>query len=82
MQTPLRRQRKARGLSLESVAKAVGSDTGNLSRIERRLAGASPGLAEKIVKHLGAPLDELQVLYPERYMTPDAGESLAGAGQN
>lgn len=66
---------------MESVAKAVGSNTGNLSKIERRLAGASPGMAEKIVQHLGAPLDELQVLYPERYMNLSSG-AVAGSGQN
>lgn len=68
METPLRRLRKARGLTLKAVAEAVSSDTGNLSHFERRTRYPSREMAEQLVKFFGPPLDELQLLYPERYM--------------
>ena len=65
--TPLRRLRLSRHLTLKHVAEAVGLDTGNLSRIE---AGKqkSPDMAERLVTFYGRDaIDELQILYPERY---------------
>ncbi len=78
MQTPLRTLRKARGLSLQHVADAVGADTGNLSRIERIEQYPSRELAASLAKFFGPPLDELQVMYPERYMQ-ETGEACTPA---
>jgi len=69
--TPLRRLRKARGITLEQVAQGVGLDVGNLSRLERRQQGVRPALAEKIVAFFGNGITELEILYPERFTAPD-----------
>ena len=72
--TPLRRARKAKGWSLEEVVKrlaAIGelADTGNLSRVERGMQRASPNLAESLCRVFGKrTLNELHILYPERYV--------------
>ncbi|MBB1617130.1 repressor [Pseudomonas sp. UMC65] len=49
----IRKARKAKGWTLEELAHQVGSDTGNLSRLERGLQGASHEMLNKIVKILG-----------------------------
>lgn len=65
--TPLRRLRKERGLTLLEVARAVGTDTGNLSRIEKGKQ-QSPELAPKLVEFFGSEhITELEILYPDRY---------------
>lgn len=68
MDTPLRRIRKARGLSLQALADASGVDKSNLSRLERRMGKVSAEAAADIVKVLGKGISELHILYPERYM--------------
>lgn len=70
--TPLKAMRKARSQTLEVVAAAVGTDAGNLSRIENNKQKASPEMAEKLAKHFGYAITEIQILYPERFL--DAGE--------
>lgn len=71
--TPLRKARKEKGWSLDEVVKRLESigvafDTGNLSRVERGLQRASVDLAESLAKVFGKrALNEMQVLYPERY---------------
>ena len=62
--------RRERQLTLEQVAQVVGTNNGNLSRIERGIQRAGPDLAERIAKFYRVP--ELVVLYPERYMTDKA----------
>jgi SOS-response transcriptional repressor LexA len=52
----IRGARKARNLTLEGLALRVGTDTGNLSRLERGKQGASQDLLIKILKELGLPL--------------------------
>lgn len=52
----IRVARKARKLTLEDLAHRVGSDTGNLSRLERGKQGASQDLLIKILSELGLPL--------------------------
>ena len=55
-------------MTLHAVAQAVESDATNISRVERSLQKASPELAEKLVSYFGREaIDELQILYPERY---------------
>ena len=67
MQTPLRKMRHLRGLSLKEVAKAVGSDTGNLSRIETGEQVAKKELAARLAALFAPAIDERHVIYPERY---------------
>lgn len=54
----IRKARKAKGWTLEELANAVGTDTGNLSRLERGLQGASQELLEKLLNALGISLGE------------------------
>ena len=69
--SPLKTLREKRGESLHAVASAVGTDAGNLSRIDNGKQHASLALAEKLVKHFGYAINEIQILYPERFM-PEA----------
>jgi transcriptional regulator with XRE-family HTH domain len=67
MHSPLRKIRLCRGLSLHTVALAVGSDTGNLSRIETGEQVAKKQLAAKLATFFAPHIDEMHVIYPERY---------------
>lgn len=68
-QTPLRLVRLSTKQTLEDVEKATGIDVGSLSRIERGKQAASTETASKLARHFGpALIDELRILYPERYM--------------
>lgn len=49
----IRKARKAKGWTLEELANAVETDTGNLSRLERGLQGVSQDLLNKILTALG-----------------------------
>ncbi|MDH2394642.1 helix-turn-helix transcriptional regulator [Providencia rettgeri] len=68
MQTPLRRIRIEKQLTISEVANAINCDVGNLSRLERGTQAASLELAEKLVKFYGEKITEMQILYPKRYM--------------
>ena len=68
MNTPLKLARIKRDCTLAEVSAAVGTNTGNLSRIENRKQQASPELAEKLAKHFGYEITEIQILYPERFV--------------
>lgn len=48
----IRKSRKAKGLTLEALANQVGTDTGNLSRLERGIQGASKELLGKLLSAL------------------------------
>lgn len=63
-------------MTLGKLAQAVGSDVGNLSRIERGVQIPSKELAEKICQQFDGEINEMQLIYPERF-TPQAtpGES-------
>lgn len=52
----IRIARKANGLTLEALANQVETDTGNLSRLERGLQGASQDLLQKIMAALNLKL--------------------------
>lgn len=67
MLSPLKRTRVTTGRTLSEVAEAVGTNPGNMSRIENGKQRASPGLAEKIAKYFGYAITEIQILYPERF---------------
>ena len=68
MTSPLKVARLERKLTLEQVAELVGSDSGNISRIERAKQIPSRDLAAKLVelfKENG--LTEVPLFYPERF---------------
>ncbi len=69
MNSPLKTVRLKRGQTLTEVAVAVGTDAGNMSRIENGKQKASPDMAEKLCKHFGGEITEIQILYPERFAT-------------
>lgn len=67
MQTPLRKMRIEKGLTISQVAKATNIDVGNLSRIERGVQLTSLENAEKITSFFNGKITEMQVLYPNKY---------------
>lgn len=77
--TPLKNIRIRQGKTLRDVvnllaAKGESIDTGNLSRIERGIQRPSPKLAESIVNVFGGAINEMHVIYPERFPdSPDHG---------
>ena len=68
MQTPLRKVRLENNLTISEVAIAINCDVGNISRLERGIQTASVEMAEKLSKFYKGKIDELQILYPHRYM--------------
>jgi transcriptional regulator with XRE-family HTH domain len=65
--SPLKKARLKRELTLQQVSSAVGTDTGNLSRIERGIQIPSKELAEALVKFYDSEVTETQIIYPERF---------------
>lgn len=53
--------------TLADVSRAIGIDPANLSRIETKKQPASPELAERLTKHYGSGISELEILYPDRF---------------
>ena len=70
--SPLRQCREEMGLSVNRVARDLDIDAGNLSRMERGLMAVSPQLAEKLARHYGYRISEMQILYPERFVSAPA----------
>lgn len=54
-------------MTLQGLAALVGSDVGNLSRIERGTQIPSRELAEKICAQFPGEINEIQLIYPERF---------------
>ncbi|WP_445494621.1 helix-turn-helix domain-containing protein [Photorhabdus sp. SF281] len=69
MKTPLRKIRIEKGLTISEVSKATSVDIGNLSRIERGIQSPSLDTAEKLSRYFKGEINEMQILYPKRYMT-------------
>lgn len=65
--TPLKKVRIKNEETLQDVAKVVGVDTGNLSRIERGLQVPSKDLAAKLASHFNHEVTEMHILFPERF---------------
>ena len=65
--TPLRIERKRRGLLALEVAQSLKIDQSYYSKIELGKLAPSPEVAEKIALHFGHAVTEMQILYPERY---------------
>ncbi|MDH1085967.1 helix-turn-helix domain-containing protein [Pantoea brenneri] len=68
MLTPLRKARIKANLTILQVCTAVECDPGNLSRMERGLQKPTPLMAERLAKLFPGEVDELMILYPERYL--------------
>jgi len=75
MKTPLRLARERRSLTIVQVSASTGVDPGNLSRIERGSQTPSKDVAEKLAKFFGHDVTEIQIIYPERYMTAIPAEA-------
>jgi transcriptional regulator with XRE-family HTH domain len=60
-------------LTISQVSVAAGIDPGNLSRIERGVQVPSRDVAERLAQQFVGVLTELQIIYPERYATPEDG---------
>lgn len=58
-------------LTISEVAIATQLDVGNLSRIERGMQVPSLETAEKLSKFFKGKINEMQILYPQRYMKAD-----------
>lgn len=72
--TPLRYEREKRHLSVAQVSRDVGVDHSQYSKIELARLRATPAVAERIAKYFGHAVTEMQILYPERYLSrPTAG---------
>lgn len=68
MQTPLRKMRVERKLTIAEVALATQIDVGNLSRIERGKQITSIDKAAKIAEFFGGTISEMEILYPQQFM--------------
>lgn len=77
MDSPLRKARRWKDLSLEEVSARVGIANGHLSKLERGISTPTPGLAAKLARYFAPVLNELHILYPERYpeWSPEGQES-------
>lgn len=71
MQTPLRKMRVEKGLTISEVSIATQIDVGNLSRIERGTQVTSLDNAERLSQFFKGKISEMQILYPQRYMKAD-----------
>ncbi len=69
MKSPLRQIRERKGQTIVEVGRAVSIDPGNLSRIENCKQKASTELAEKLAKHFEHEITEMEILYPDRFIT-------------
>jgi putative transcriptional regulator len=69
--TPLKRIRKARGLTAAGVAETLQMDQGHYTRIENG-ASTSAETAAKIAALFSPEISELHVLYPDRFQPEGA----------
>lgn len=70
--TPLRKIRVNSGMTLSEVARRLAElgeaiDTGNLSRVERGIQRPSARLAEALANVFSGSINEMHVIYPERF---------------
>ena len=68
MKSPLRQAREKSGMTLQHLASLVLSDVGNLSRIERGVQIPSKDLAQRICIVFRGSINEMQLIYPERFI--------------
>jgi transcriptional regulator with XRE-family HTH domain len=63
--TPLEKARNKRNLTQTELAKKAKCSQATISKLEQRAHTATPDLAARLAKALG--IQELQILYPDRY---------------
>ncbi len=68
MSLSIKAARLKRSQTLTQVAQAIGTDAGNLSRVENGKQKPSPKMAAKLAQHFGYEITEIQILYPERFI--------------
>ncbi len=68
MPSTIKTIRLKRGQTLTQVAQAIGTDAGNLSRVENGKQKPSPKMAAKLARYFGYEITEIQILYPERFV--------------
>ncbi len=66
----IRALRQARGISISTLASDIGSDVGNLSRLERAAQGYSDEMIRKIAEYFGIHVSDL--FTPDILLSPDA----------
>ena len=66
-ETPLYKLRHAVGVTIIEVSLAIGINNGNLSKLERGLNRASPDTAAALVAYYKGAINELHLIYPERF---------------
>lgn len=64
MNTPLRKMRVEKNLTIADVAVATNIDVGNLSRIERGKQLTSMDNAKRISDFFGGSISAMEILYP------------------
>lgn len=67
MQTPLRKMRVEKDLTITEVAVATKIDVGNLSRIERGKQLTSMENAKRISEFFGGSISAMEILYPQMF---------------
>lgn len=67
MRTPLKIERERRGLSAESLARAVGVKQPTINRIENGRKRPSPDLANRLAIYLEGAVSRDQIIFPEDY---------------
>jgi transcriptional regulator with XRE-family HTH domain len=77
MESPLRRARKAKGWTLVQAAREIGTDVGNLSRLERGQQYPGRELAARVLTVFGGELsaDELLGLRAGVVAAPSAASA-------
>lgn len=79
----IRQIRKAQRMTLNALAEKVGSDVGNLSRLERGIQGYSDGLLQKLADALAVPVSALfSIDEPKNTVDSYSVNSLTDVGRN
>lgn len=69
--TPLRLARVKRGLRLADVAAGIGTTAAQISNVETAKHRPSAELAERISVYFKGEVSEIEILYPERFMSKE-----------
>ena len=67
MSSSIKAARLKRGQTLVQVATSIGTDAGNLSRIENGKQKPSTTMAARLARYYNNEISEIQILYPERF---------------
>lgn len=73
MTTPLKKLREARGVTQAHLCKLIGVDQSTLSKIEKGSHAPRKETAEALVKYFGSALNEMHLMFPERYQDYEVG---------